>query len=84
MLNKELNSLQKATAILNNYNNYETYIEVSPLLYIYLKQEVQQIYSFNTNQYKYPETLYGCKIFLNPELEDYDYNIIRKETRHAE
>lgn len=84
MLNSEINSLQEVLAILNNYNNYITYIEVSPALYTYLKQEVQQIYSFNANQYKYPETLYGCKIFLNPELEDYDYNIIRKETKHAE
>ena len=82
MLNNELNSLQNALAVLNNYNNYETYIEVSPLLYIFLRQEVQQISNFDIN--KYPETLYGCKIFLNPELEDYDYNIIRKETKHAE
>lgn len=82
MLNSEINSLQEVLAILNNYNNYITYIEVSPALYIYLKQEIQQVDSFDTN--KYPETLYGCKIFLNPELEDYDYNIIRKETKHAE
>jgi hypothetical protein len=84
MQNSELSSLQIALSVLNNYDNsnYETYIEVSPLLYIYLKQEVQQISSLGIN--KYPEVLYGFKVALNPELEDYDYNIIRKGTRHAE
>ena len=82
MLNKELDSLQNVLAVLNNYNHYETYIEVSPLLYIYLRQQSERLDNFYVTEY--PETLYGCKIFLNPELEDYDYNIIRKETKHAE
>ena len=82
MLNNELSSLAEVAAILNNDNNYETYIEVSPALYIYLKQQSKRLDNFYVTEY--PETLYGCRIFLNPELEDYDYNIIRKETRHAE
>ena len=30
MLNSELDSLEEVVAILKNYNNYTTYIEVSP------------------------------------------------------
>ena len=48
MLNSELNSLQDVLAILNNYNNYTTYIEVSPALYVYLRQQVQSIEDRNS------------------------------------
>ena len=82
MLNSEIDSLQDVLAILNNYNNYTTYIEVSPALYVYLRQQVQSINNFNIDAY--PETLYGCKVFVNSELKNYEYRIIRKENDHAE
>ena len=50
MLNSELNSLQDVLVILNNYNNYTTYIEVSPALYVYLRQQVQSINNFNIDE----------------------------------
>ena len=81
MLNNELNSLQDVLAILKNYDNYETYIEVSPELYIYLRQQCEQIDYFNKDIL--PETLYGCKILLNLELKGYEYNIVRKERDYA-
>ena len=43
MLNSEIDSLQDVLAILNNYNNYTTYIEVSPALYIYLNNKFNQL-----------------------------------------
>ena len=82
MLNREIDSLQDVLTILNNYNNYITYIEVSPALYIYLRQQVQSINNFNIDAY--PETLHGCKVFVNSELKNYEYRIIRKENDHAE
>lgn len=82
MLNSEIDSLQDVLVILNNYNNYTTYIEVSPALYIYLRQQVQSINNFNIDVY--PETLHGCKVFVNSELKNYEYRIIRKENDHAE
>lgn len=82
MLNSEIDSLQDVLAILNNYNNYTTYIEVSPALYVYLRQQVQSINNFNIDAY--PETLCGCKVFVNSELKNYEYRIIRKENNHAE
>ena len=82
MLNSEIDSLQDVLAILNNYNNYTTYIEVSPALYIYLRQQVQSINNFNIDAY--PEKLCGCKVFVNSELKNYEYRIIRKENDHAE
>ena len=82
MQNNEMNSLQNVLAILNNHNNYTTYIEVSPALYVYLRQQVQSINNFNIAGC--PETLYGCKVFVNSELKNYDYRIIRKENDHAE
>lgn len=81
MLNSEMDSLQDVLAILNNYNNYITYIEVSPILYAFLKKEVQLINNFNTNTCH--ETLYGCKIVVNNELKNYEYKIIRKENSYA-
>ena len=82
MLNSEIDSLQDVLAILNNYNNYTTYIEVSPALYVYLRQQVQSINNFNIDAY--PETLYGCEVFVNNELKNYEYRITRKENDHAE
>ena len=82
MQNNEIDSLQDVLAILNNYNNYTTYIEVSPALYVYLRQQVQSINNFNIDAY--PETLCGCKVFVNSELKNYKYRIIRKENDHAE
>lgn len=82
MQNSEMDSLQDVLAILNNHNNYTTYIEVSPALYVYLRQQAQSINKFNIDIY--PETLYGCEIFVNSELKNYDYKIIRKENDHAE
>ena len=77
MLNSEIGSLQEVLAILKNYNNYIIYIEVSPDLYIYLKQQAQSINNFDINAY--PETLCGCKIFVNSEFKNYEYRITRKE-----
>ena len=77
MLNSELDSLQGVLTILNNYNNYTTYIEVSPALYVYLRRQAQSINNFNIDVY--PETLYGCKIFVNNELKNYEYRLTRKE-----
>ena len=82
MPNSEIDSLQDVLAILNNYNNYTTYIEVSPALYVYIKQQVQSINNFNIDAY--PETLYGCEVFVNSELKNYEYRIIRKDNNHAE
>lgn len=82
MLNNEMDSLKDVLAILNNYNNYTTYIEVSFNLYIYLRQQAQLIK--NSNIDIYPKTFYGCEIFVNSELKNYDYRITRKENDHAE
>ena len=86
MLNNEIDSLQEVLSLLNNYNNYTTYIEVSPLLYIYFRQKYKQssLIFANKEYPKYPETLCGCKIFINMELDRYDYNIIRKENSYEE
>ena len=78
MLNSEIDSLQEVLAILKNYNNYTTYIEVSPDLYTYLRLQCKTIAS-TFNKDAYPETLFGCRIFLNPELEKFEYKITRKE-----
>ena len=82
MPNSEMDSLQEILAILKNYNNYTTYIEISPALYVYLRQQVQSINNFNIDVY--PETLYGCKVFVNSELKNYEYRITRKENDYAE
>lgn len=78
MINSELNSLEEVIAILKNYNNYTTYIEVSPDLYTYLRLQCKTI-APTFNKDTYPETLFGCRIFLNPELEKFEYRITRKE-----
>lgn len=78
MLNNELNNLEEVIAMLRNYNNYTTYIEVSPDLYTYLRLQCKTI-APTFDKDAYPETLYGCRIFLNPELKRYEYKIIRKE-----
>lgn len=78
MLNSEIDSLQEVIAILKNYNNYTTYIEVSPDLYTYLRLQCKTI-APTFNKDVYPETLFGCRIFLNPELEKFEYRITRKE-----
>jgi len=82
MLNSEIDYLQDILAILNNYNNYTTYIEVSPALYVYLRQQVQSVNNFNIDVY--PETFYGCQVFVNNELKGYEYKIVRKENNYAE
>lgn len=81
MLNSDLDIIQDIVAICNNFDNYTTYIEVSPALYVYLRQQAQSINNFNIDAY--PETLYGCQVFVNSELKNYDYRITRKENCDA-
>ena len=78
MINSELNSLEEVITILKNYNNYTTYIEVSPDLYTYLRLQCKTVAPIFDKD-AYPETLFGCRIFLNPELKNFEYRITRKE-----
>ena len=71
------NELQDVLATLKFYPNYTTYIEISPILYNFLKQKAQEVSKFNIDTY--PETLYGCPVFVNNELKNYEYRITRKE-----
>lgn len=69
--------LQDVLATLKTYPNYTTYIEISPILYNFFKQKAQEISNFNIDTC--PETLYGCPVFVNNELKNYEYRITRKE-----
>lgn len=84
MLNSDLDTIQDIAAICNNFDNYTTYIEVSPLLYMYLQnyyENANSIYDNNNNEL---QSLYGCRVFVNSELKNYDYRITRKENCDAE
>ena len=82
MLNNELDSLQDIIALMKRFD-YTVYIEVSPFLYLYLKQRAQSIKDFyidaTFDMKVYPETFYGCEIFVNSSLKGFEYRLTRKE-----
>lgn len=85
MPNSSLDTIRKIVAICDNFDNYTTYIEISPLLYMYLQsyyEDTNLIYNNNNNNEL--QSLYGCQAFVNSELKNYDYRITRKENCDAE
>ena len=84
MPNSEFETLQDILSHMKYSTIYNTSIEVSPLLYNYLKNKYETAIEICQlkDAFPYPQTLYGYPIEINIYLKGLDYTIVRKENRY--